>query len=106
MSARSMTGYARVREVFNGAEIVASVKSVNHRGLDIHLRLGPELEPFENALRAQVKQHVTRGHLQVQIRYTANRADTPARVNLALLEAYVAAYRRIAAIHGLPGAPR
>ena len=42
-----MTGFARVRKAVPAGEIVLSVKSVNHRGLDMHFHLPPELDPFE-----------------------------------------------------------
>jgi uncharacterized protein (TIGR00255 family) len=102
---RSMTGFARVRRLDTDREVVASVKSVNHRGLDVHFRMAPELDAFENALRAAVKRHVARGHIQVQLRYTSVHGDSPATANLPLLETYLEAFHRIAAVHGLHGEP-
>ena len=43
-----MTGFARVRQTIAEGEIVVSVKSVNHRGLDMHFHLPAELDPLEN----------------------------------------------------------
>lgn len=105
MSVRSMTGYAAVRRQFNGAELVLSVKALNHRSLDPHFHLPPELERFEPALRAIVKRHVLRGHLQIHLRLSSVRRGGPVALNLPLLDAYLTAFRRAAAVHGLHGEP-
>ena len=44
MSLRSMTGFARVRKIHEDNEIVFSLKSVNHRGLDLHFHLPSSLD--------------------------------------------------------------
>jgi uncharacterized protein (TIGR00255 family) len=100
-----MTGFARVRKQDGDHEVVASVKTVNHRGLDVHFRMPPELDPFENALRAAVKRHVIRGHVQVQINYSSTGMATASTVNQALLETYLQVFHRVSAIHGLRGDP-
>ncbi len=105
MSVRSMTGYAAVRRQFNGTELWLSVKALNHRSLDPHFHLPPELERFEPALRAIVRQHVLRGHLQINLRLSSVRRGGPVVLNLPLLDAYLTAFRRAAAVHGLHGEP-
>ncbi|MGA2327249.1 MAG: YicC/YloC family endoribonuclease [Bryobacteraceae bacterium] len=105
MTPRSMTGYARVRRPAGDREITVSVKSLNHRGLDLHFRMPPELDPFENALRNAVKRRVLRGYLQIQVRVAGPGAATPVSVNQGFVEAYIAAYRRVAAVHGFLGDP-
>lgn len=100
-----MTGYARVRKLADDRELIITVKAVNHRGLDIHFRMAPELDPFENALRAAVKRRVARGHVQVQVRVVNSREAAPSVVNQSLVEAYITAFRRMAAVHGLSGDP-
>ncbi len=49
---RSMTGFARVQKSTPHGDIVVSLKSVNHRGLDLHFHLGSELDALENSMRA------------------------------------------------------
>ena len=51
VSLRSMTGFARVRKPFERGEIVVSLKSVNHRGLDMHFRMPAELDALEREVR-------------------------------------------------------
>jgi len=65
VNVRSMTGFAQVRRSVPPGEIVLSVKTVNHRGLDLHLHVPPEMEVFEAAIRKTVKQHLARGHVQL-----------------------------------------
>lgn len=105
MSVRSMTGFARVRKLLNQAELALTIKSVNHRSLDVHFHLPPELDPFENSLRAALQRSVARGHLQIQVRLVSAQELAPVVVNRALLEAYLSAFHRTAAIHGLHGKP-
>src|SRR5271169_7055888 len=105
MSPRSMTGFARVRKAHGDREAVVMVKTVNHRGLDIHFRMPPSFDPFEAALRAAVKRHLSRGHVQVQMSYANGDAAAPPEVNQPLLEAYLRAFHRMSAIHGLHGEP-
>ena len=71
---RSMTGFARVQKTTEHGDIAVSLKSVNHRGLDLHFHLGAELDPFENAMRAALKRAVLRGHVDVR----CSRASAPA----------------------------
>src|ERR1039457_3952539 len=67
MSTRSMTGFARVRKTSADGEIAVGIKSVNHRGLDMHFHMASELDPFEGAIRNAVKAKVARGHLQIHV---------------------------------------
>ena len=91
---RSMTGFARVQKTAEHGEIVVSLKSVNHRGLDLHFHLGPELDALENAMRAVIKRSVLRGH--VDVRCSVLRAGNGASggLNLPLLRSYLAAFRK------------
>jgi uncharacterized protein (TIGR00255 family) len=104
MSIRSMTGFARVRRSSAAGEVVLTVKSVNHRGLDIHFHMSDELDVFENALRAALKRHVLRGHFQVRVVFTRSQAAAPA-LNRGLLEAYFGAFRQAASEMGIAGEP-
>ena len=54
---RSMTGFASVQRVTEQGDIVISLKSVNHRGLDLHFHLGAELDSLEQVMRAALKRH-------------------------------------------------
>jgi uncharacterized protein (TIGR00255 family) len=64
---RSMTGYSRVQQEGTGFTLAVSVKSINHRFLDLQVRLPLGLEPLEPMLRGLIKRHITRGHVEVQV---------------------------------------
>ena len=62
-----MTGFARARRPLGDGELVVSVKTLNHRSLDVHVHAPSVADPFENAVRALVKSRLARGHVEVRI---------------------------------------
>jgi len=86
-----MTGYAQARAEENGLALRVSIRSVNHRFLDLHVRLPEGWEQLEPRLRQQVRQHVRRGHVDVTLRIDAS---SPATVQLN--QQLAAAYARAA----------
>jgi len=90
-----MTGFAQVRRPAPSGEFALSVKTVNHRGLDMHLHLPPEMEAFEIAMRKTVKGRVARGHLQLSVTWIqANGLAAACSLNRPLLAAYLAAFQQ------------
>ena len=85
-----MTGYAMVRGEFNGWTIRVSVKSVNHRFLDVKLRIPDSLEPYEHRLRQAVRERIHRGHVDIHV-YAEPGEAAPVHVNREVLKAYVSA---------------
>jgi len=101
-----MTGFARARRPLGDGELVVSVKSLNHRGLDIHVHAPSVADSFENAIRALVKSHVSRGHVEVRIALPQGAANAGALVlNRTMLEDYLKAFHEAAAAHGLESRP-
>ncbi len=103
---RSMTGFARARRPLGEKELIVSIKTVNHRGLDVHVHAPASADLFENAIRSAVKAKLTRGHADVRINLPdfARNGDSTS-VNHELLEEYVAAFREAAARHCLESQP-
>jgi uncharacterized protein (TIGR00255 family) len=100
-----MTGFARVRRMLPEGELVLSLKSVNHRGLDIHFHTPPELDPFENAMRSAIKARVARGHLQVHVAFVRTSGACDAALNRPLLDAYLQAVQQAGREFGLECKP-
>jgi len=99
-----MTGFARVQLSSEEGEVLVSVKSVNHRGLDIHFRMPDELDGFEGDLRAAVKRQALRGHFQVRVAF--NRSQSASCVlDRGRLESYLAAFGQAAGELGLSAEP-
>jgi uncharacterized protein (TIGR00255 family) len=100
-----MTGFAQVRKSVGTGEVVVSVKTVNHRGLDTHLHLPPEMDALEGALRKTIKNRVARGHLQLNVTWNrTNGTAADASLNRPLLEAYVSAFEQAQREFHLSGA--
>ena len=100
-----MTGFARVNRSIAEGEIVFSVKSVNHRGLDLHFHLSPELDPIENDLRGVMRAGIARGHVQVHVSFVRSAAAGAAIFNRELLDAYIRAFREASELYQLKGQP-
>jgi uncharacterized protein (TIGR00255 family) len=97
-----MTGFARVRRTIDQGEIVTSLKSVNHRGLDLHFHLPPELDPLEHEVRALIKSRVARGHIQIHISFTRT-SVAAASLNRDLFDVYLQAFREAAERYQISG---
>lgn len=106
MSLKSMTGYARARRASELGEVAATARSVNHRGLDLHVYVTEELEPFEPALRAAARRHVKRGHLSLRVKFTPAHAAAGAALNRPLFEAYLKAVEEARRDYGVEGEAR
>ena len=64
-----MTGYAQARASERGWNLRITVRSVNHRFLDLHLRVPDGFEPVEPRIRQIIREHVRRGHLDVALHF-------------------------------------
>lgn len=90
----SMTGYGKGVAQRDGRELTVELKSVNHRFLDIGLRLPRQLGCIEDTLRITISQGLSRGHVDVFINYRNTRSDAKTVVvDKSLLSAYVLAAR-------------
>jgi uncharacterized protein (TIGR00255 family) len=101
----SMTGYASVRgSVRDNVAFTLAMKSVNHRFLDLNLRLPSYCDGLEMQMRKMLKERLRRGHVEVTLQ-VERRASVEIQLNADLLDAYVKAFREAAAMHGVAGEP-
>jgi uncharacterized protein (TIGR00255 family) len=91
---RSMTGFARVHRQTSAGELTVSLRSVNHRGLDLHFPHIGELSAFENAMRPSLKQQISRGHIEVRISLEKDVNTAAGLYNRELVQRYAAAFRQ------------
>jgi len=106
MPIRSMTGFARVSRATAFGELTLSIKTVNHRGLDMHFHMPLEFDGVEPALRKAVRTRVMRGHVQLQVFF--KRAAGPAGatvINEALLQSWLESFRNAAQRFGIESQP-
>lgn len=64
---RSMTGFASVSRELEGSSVHVTIKSVNHRFLDLSLRVPQALSSLEPRLRNVIQQRIARGRVEVQV---------------------------------------
>jgi uncharacterized protein (TIGR00255 family) len=101
----SMTGYANLRgAVREQLGFTLTIKSVNHRFLDLQFRLPSSCDGLEIQLRRMLKEKLRRGHVDVTLQLE-RKLNVQIQLNAALLDAYVRAFREASALHGLTSEP-
>lgn len=84
---RSMTGFAREEQQTVWGQICWEIRSVNHRYLDISMRLPEELRSLEMTIRERIQQAVKRGKIDCFLRLqSSENADIPFNINVALVK--------------------
>jgi len=101
----SMTGFARVQvRVNDQLSYTLSLKSVNHRFLDLQFRLPSGLDALEMELRKALKEALVRGHVDLTLSVDRG-AQTRVGYNRELVSNYLAAFREAQSEHGVKGEP-
>src|SRR4051812_16311638 len=105
MPLRSMTGYAQVKAATAGElSFSLSLKSVNHRFLDLQLRLPADCDGLEMKLRRLLKEKLSRGHVELTL--SIERDDGgELHFDRNLISAYVKAFRAAAKECAVTGEP-
>ncbi len=82
----SMTGFAAAAAELDAGSLALELRSVNHRYLDLQLRMPDELRLLESALREAIATQLTRGKVECRIAFAARQSgQNPARLNQVLL---------------------
>ena len=105
----SMTGFARVQVGIQNHDqdelsYALSIKSVNHRFLDVQLRIPNGLDVLEMELRKAIKDTLIRGHVDLTLSVD-HAAQTRAGYNRELVAGYIDAFSAARADFGLTGEP-
>ncbi len=105
MSIHSMTGFAQVKgQVSDQLSFTLSLKAVNHRFLDLQLRMPSETDALEMKLRRALKERLHRGHIELTLSLERTGA-AGVSLNKQLVGAYIQAFRAAAAEFGIPAEP-
>jgi uncharacterized protein (TIGR00255 family) len=99
-----MTGYSRVQHEEPDFTLVISVKSINHRFLDLQLRLPSGLDSLEPYLRGLIKEQIARGHVEVQVNVDRG-GQAALELDRKLLGAYVGAVQELRREFGYKSEP-
>ncbi len=92
----SMTGYGRYELQENERRILVEISSVNHRYLDLNIRLPRPLMPLEDAVRKMLKNKLSRGKVEVSITYQSiSEEELEVVVNDSLGKAYLEGLRKM-----------
>ncbi|MBP7341144.1 MAG: YicC family protein [Smithellaceae bacterium] len=93
---KSMTGYGRVEALCDGRNIVVEAKSVNHRFLEIALRLPAALYPLELEYKKKIGERFKRGRIDVSIRLEGEGAEASrVQLNMDIAREYFAVLTRL-----------
>jgi uncharacterized protein (TIGR00255 family) len=66
---QSMTAFARVQSQGKWGSAVCELRSINHRYLEISIRMPESLHELESMLRERIRHHVRRGKIECYLRY-------------------------------------
>jgi len=81
----SMTAYAHTSAEIAAGSLSLELRAVNHRYLDVQLRMPEEFRSFETAMRELITAQLQRGKVECRINYTARGAQGSASLNRDLL---------------------
>lgn len=99
---KSMTGFGRCEITENERKFTVEMKSVNHRYLDVNIKMPKKLNFFESAIRGELKNYISRGKVDVFITYedfTEN--NTTIRYNKEIATEYLKYLREMSEDFGL-----
>lgn len=99
---KSMTGFGRFEVAENNRKFTVEMKSVNHRYLDVNLKMPKKLNFFESSIRGELKNYISRGKVDIFITYedfTEN--NSTVRYNKELAKEYYDYLKQMAEDFGL-----
>ena len=83
---RSMTAYATAERATDGGTLACELRAVNHRFLELGLRLPEELRVLEPALRERISARIARGKLDFSLRLRSPEGEGAIQVNQELIK--------------------
>lgn len=94
---KSMTGFGRCEIAENNRKFTVEMKSVNHRYLDVNIKMPKKLNFFESAIRAELKNYISRGKVDMFITYEDFSENiSSVRYNKEIAEEYLGYLRQMA----------
>ncbi len=87
---KSMTGFGRCEVAENDRKFTVEMKSVNHRYLDVNIKMPKKLNFFESAIRTELKKYISRGKVDIFITYEDfSESNTTVRYNREVASEYL-----------------
>ena len=97
----SMTGFGRARREIEGLGLEVEVRSVNHRHLDLRVRLPRVLADQEAAIKKTIQARLSRGKVDVTVNLTTTSSATTLEIDEEIAAQYVEASRVLRDRHSL-----
>lgn len=99
---KSMTGFGRCEVVRDSRKFTVELKSVNHRYLDVGIRMPKKLNFFESSIRSLLKQYANRGKIDIFITYEdTSEQQVSLKYNEILAGEYLACLKKMEEQFGL-----
>ena len=99
---KSMTGFGRCEVAENNRKFTVEMKAVNHRYLDVNIKLPKALNFFESSIRSELKNYIARGKVDVFVTYEDLSENTSmVRYNREVAKEYLDYLRQMAEDFGL-----
>lgn len=99
---KSMTGFGRCEYQQDSKKFTVELKSVNHRYLDVNIRMPKKLTLFETSIRALLKQYAARGKVDIFITYEDMAEEQSSlKYNAPLAAEYVKYFRQMSEEFGV-----
>lgn len=99
---KSMTGFGRAEVLEGNTKFTVEIKSVNHRYLDINIKMPKKLNFFESSIRNLLKEYMERGKVDLFITYEDFNEDSGSlKFNKALAGEYLSYLKNMAEEFGL-----
>lgn len=93
---KSMTGFGRCEHLEGNRKFTVELKGVNHRYLDVNIRMPKKLNFFETAIRTLLKQYAARGKVDIFITYEdTSEGQVSLKYNAALAGEYMKYFRQM-----------
>lgn len=94
---KSMTGFGRCESSKGERKFTVELKGVNHRYLDVNIRMPKKLNYFESAIRTLLKKYAQRGKVDIFITYEdTSQAQVSLKYNEKLAGEYMSYFRKMA----------
>ena len=99
---KSMTGFGRCEVAENNRKFTVEMKAVNHRYLDVNIKLPKALNFFESSIRSELKNYIARGKVDVFVTYEdLSESTSTVRYNREVAREYLDYLRQMAEDFGL-----
>src|SRR3990167_4797640 len=93
---QSMTAFALHKKNIPQGQIIWEIRSVNHRYLEMHIRLPDTLSSLESSVREHIRNAINRGKVDCTLRFQATAATQNLNINKTALDQLIIAYETIA----------